>query len=401
LTYYTNNVLLTGYWPPTNKMLRQFSPGGATNPFGWRGRNWRGRGFDIYAYFPEFAPELEHADNPGPGTGDLRVHYRDTLRDFRRITETHRPCAIVTFSRGWPGKSWEIEIGARNWAHWRGDVEQVSTPSPSPPDPAFGADAFRPSTLPIGNIEAAVSRASHLDMRVWIDETGDVGRFLSEYIAYLALWYQCEHDRGTRRHLCVAAGHIHVGRQTGLAHAIEATEITLEEVLKAVRKRLPTFWFSRIAFRVRPKTAVSPVSLRDVSVEIFRDGVFVARSALRLDGSTELARDVGWVLVSDIAGVHPDRTAAGPVEDEQLPMPRPPNGIEFSRGLQGHFECRLRMAGDGGRAEERVEVHVKECRLGAGECDPRHWGVEDEWTHVGSWTSDADVTVDGEWMLAL
>ena len=44
---YTNNILLTGYWPPTNHMLRQFSTDPEQNPGGWRGRNWRGHGFDI------------------------------------------------------------------------------------------------------------------------------------------------------------------------------------------------------------------------------------------------------------------------------------------------------------------------------------------------------------------
>ena len=46
------NVMITGYWPPTNEMLRRFSPDPVQNPDGWIGGNWEGRGFNVYAFFP-------------------------------------------------------------------------------------------------------------------------------------------------------------------------------------------------------------------------------------------------------------------------------------------------------------------------------------------------------------
>lgn len=233
MTDHTNNILLTGYWPPTNRMLSQFSKIPRLNPEGWRGRNWRNRGFDIYAYFPEFDDET----HPGAGHGDLRVEYRDTLRDFNRITGLHRPCAIVTFSRGRGQDDWELEIGARNRENWIADLSETGQPDPNPPDDSVPSGFWRPSTLPMDQIRKAVNNAG-LNIRAHIDRTGNLGRFLSEYIAYLGLKYQEEHCRDNNGHLCVAAGHIHVGRRVEVAEARVAVEITLEEVIKELEYRL-------------------------------------------------------------------------------------------------------------------------------------------------------------------
>ena len=37
---FTNNIMLTGYWPQTNNMLRAFSTNPDQNPDGWIGENW-------------------------------------------------------------------------------------------------------------------------------------------------------------------------------------------------------------------------------------------------------------------------------------------------------------------------------------------------------------------------
>jgi len=65
----TPNIMITGYWPPTNEMLRQFSNNPAQNPNGWVGGDWEGRGYNIYAFFPEFPQGL------GKGEGDFEVDY--------------------------------------------------------------------------------------------------------------------------------------------------------------------------------------------------------------------------------------------------------------------------------------------------------------------------------------
>ena len=51
-----DNIVLVGYWPPTNEMLRPFSTSPVQNPGGWIGQNWNGLGHDVYAFFPSFHP---------------------------------------------------------------------------------------------------------------------------------------------------------------------------------------------------------------------------------------------------------------------------------------------------------------------------------------------------------
>src|SRR4030042_830390 len=90
----TRNVMLTGYWPPTNEMLRKFSTDPNHNPGGWQGENWEGRGYNIYAYFPEFPGGT--GSNP-KGTGDFEVDYQDVSADFWRITDQIHPVAIMSY----------------------------------------------------------------------------------------------------------------------------------------------------------------------------------------------------------------------------------------------------------------------------------------------------------------
>ena len=49
-------IMLTAYWPPSNEMLRRFNANPSQNHMGWIGENWEGRGYDVYAFFPEFDP---------------------------------------------------------------------------------------------------------------------------------------------------------------------------------------------------------------------------------------------------------------------------------------------------------------------------------------------------------
>lgn len=394
MAYYTNNILITGYWPPTNTMLRQFSRDDSLNPDGWRGRNWRGRGFDIHAYFPQFPAGADAADDPGPGSGTLRVDYQDTLRDFDRLLRRHRPCAIITFSRGGFGSDWEIEEGCRNWEEWRPDYDAPTQPDPTPPDESIPADYWRPSTLPLEDIEEAVNNANHLDVRAWIDHTHDVGQFLSEYIGLLGLSYQYEQWRVHRDHLCVAAGHIHVGKAVTVPDAIEATEITLEQVIKSVRKRLPTYWIANIGFRVRTKDAPFAGTDDIVWVELLRDNQLVAKGKLDFADFDDLERDDERFYGYTIPGLHRDETPLLPEGLGRIPMPYPDAGMEFSRGMQGHFKCRLRIEGEDMWIKDQVDIYVKETRLGGGGADYRYWGVEDEWFKLGSWVEDVALSTD-------
>ena len=109
------NVVLMGYWPPTNEMLRPWSTDPTQNPGGWIGEDWGGHGYDVHAFFPEFPPDGDPSNDKigddgavGSPDYDLRVDYQATSADFWRLVDTYQPVILLTTSRG--GKiGWEIE----------------------------------------------------------------------------------------------------------------------------------------------------------------------------------------------------------------------------------------------------------------------------------------------------
>jgi pyrrolidone-carboxylate peptidase len=226
--------MLTGYWPPTNEMVRHFSTNPEQNPDGWAGENWESRGYDVYSYFPEFP------DGLGQGVGDFEVDYQDTSADFWRVVDDLHPVAIMTFGRSGPGRSWEIECRARNLNHWYNDYEAPFQPTPAPPDPNVPAGYVRYSTLPTREIMYAVNAAyDELEINAFVDETGYCGRFLCEYIAYHAAWYHDLHADPNDPYWNVSAGHIHVTSGINAEDGRIATEITLRELITYVDAQVP------------------------------------------------------------------------------------------------------------------------------------------------------------------
>ncbi len=220
------NVMLTGYWPPTNEMLRRFSPDPLQNPDGWIGANWEGRGFNVYAFFPEFPEGL------GQGEGDFEVDYQDTSEDFWPIAEEIKPVAIITFGRASPNRDWELEWRGRNLpeADWGPDYSDPRKPTPSPPDGSVPENHIRYSTLPMDEIVDELNN-SDLGINAFADTTEDAGAFLCEFIGYHAAWYHDLHESAGDPDQVLAAGHIHVGSNIGLAEATEAAEITVRTML--------------------------------------------------------------------------------------------------------------------------------------------------------------------------
>ncbi len=223
-------ILLTGYWPPSNSMLRTWSPNPDQNPNGWTGRNWEGRGYDIYAYFPEFSDPS--CQNCGRGRGDLEVDYQDTSQDFWRIANPLQPVAIVTFSRGNNNRSWEVETNQFNRQGWIPDYLSPNFPTPSPPDASVPAEFLRVSTLPRQAIADAIN-AANLNINGVVCTGGDGGGFLSEFAAYHGVWYQSLHASPSDPAYCVAAGHVHVGGALG-AEAASAAKVTVRTVIDHV-----------------------------------------------------------------------------------------------------------------------------------------------------------------------
>ncbi len=229
---FTNNILITGYWPPTNEMVRHFSTSPVQNPAGWEGENWESRGYDIHSYFPEFVGGVDA--NP-KGDGDLEVDYQDTSEDWWRITSEINPVAIITFSRGNADASWELEYLQRNLGSrgWNNDFEAPFDPTPSPPDSSVPLLTERPSTLPMEDIVSAVTDAD-LGVDAYVDYTGYGGAFVSEFIAYHGVWYQDLHKDASDPFQSVAAGHVHVGIDVTVDQGRLATEASLRVLLDHV-----------------------------------------------------------------------------------------------------------------------------------------------------------------------
>lgn len=222
---HTYNIMLTGYWPPTNEMVRRFSPNPDQNPDGWLGANWQGRGYNIYAFFPEFP------DGTWPiGEGDFEVDYQDTSQDWWPIANGVRPAAIITYSRGFNNSSWEVEMNQFNRAAWIDDYQFPFQPTPAPPDDSVPAETLRPSTLPVQEIVDAVN-AARLGIFAFICFTQDGGGFLSEFIGYHGVWYQDIHADPNDDVQCVAAGHIHVGQMVQVPEGTEAVNVTLHTLI--------------------------------------------------------------------------------------------------------------------------------------------------------------------------
>ena len=233
------NILLAGYWPPSNECIRPFSTNEALNPDGWIGDNWEERGYDIHSYFPTFSdPDCE---NCGQGDGDLEIDYQVTSEDWWNIVDSINPVAIITFSRGGMDFRWEIEWLCTNWeeSEWIADFEEPLYPTPSPPDSTYPYNTARYSSLPMDSIYSAVS-LSGLNTYPVIDYTYGTGNYLSEFMGYHGLWYKSQMDSlNIISSDCHLAGHIHVGGFVDWDVAHEAAKISLREVIKVLDESEP------------------------------------------------------------------------------------------------------------------------------------------------------------------
>lgn len=236
---FTKNILLTGYWPQTNNMLRGFSTNPDQNPGGWIGENWNNSGYNVYAFFPEFPGQT--GPNWGQGVGDFEIDYQDTSADWARILPEINPAAIMTFSRGAPGSNWELEsrLQMREGRGWQSDFTAPTRPtSDMPIFETLTPGEWYDSSLPMDAILSAVDSAG-IGVDAFIDNTGG-GAFLSEFIGLHGLMHKINNDAPGAEFRTFAAGHIHVGIDTTLEAAELATEITLSELTTYLDTVIPS-----------------------------------------------------------------------------------------------------------------------------------------------------------------
>jgi len=230
--------MLTGFWPPTNEMLRKFSTDPNKNSAGWQGQNWEGRGYDVYAYFPEFPGGT--GSNP-KGNGDFEVDYQDVSSDFWRITDNTHPVAILSYGQG--SMWWEIEYNARNLSGWYNDYLNPWQPTPAPPDSSVPAAYVRNSTLPVQAIADTIN-SSGAGVNAWVDWDGNPGAFLCEYMAYHDAWYQSLHSNPYDQYRCLAAGFTHVPDSLSVSTATTVCEIALRTTIDYLDSQLTSYTIS-------------------------------------------------------------------------------------------------------------------------------------------------------------
>lgn len=241
------NVVLMGYWPPTNEMLRPWSQHPEQNPDGWVGENWGGYGYDVYSFFPEFPPDGDPTNDEigddgavGSPDFDLRVDYQATSADFWRIVGEMQPVILVTTSRG--GEiGWEIEAlegghgqmnpgdASMDWTSDKyGDVffptEDTIEAASWDAISTYRQGNTLPSQLPLDDIFAATDALGVTDVVIAQDTSGN---FLSGFLGLHGVYYNLQNPHN------VAAGHIHVGFGLPVESASMLIEATLHAVLTA------------------------------------------------------------------------------------------------------------------------------------------------------------------------
>jgi hypothetical protein len=225
-------IVVTGFWPPTNEMIRHFSQDINLNPSGWQGEDWNGYGYDVISFFPEFNPA--NCDNCGQGYGDLEVDYQDTSYDFWTMIAEINPSTIITFSRGFIDYSWELEYNFYNRTNWYADFTAPFFPTPNPPDSDVPTNFLRNSTLPMEEIMNEIN-SSDLGLNSYIDINGDPGHYVSEFMGYHGVWY---HDlyQFDNVNPCYLAGHVHVGGLIDWETAQQAAELTIAKVIEELEE---------------------------------------------------------------------------------------------------------------------------------------------------------------------
>ena len=222
-------IMVTGYWPPTNEMVRHFSQDPELNPQGWQGEDWEGLGYDIVSFFPQFDPA--DCNDCGQGYGNLEVDYQDFSQDYWPIVEEVQPVGIITFSRGFNDMSWELENRLVNRTNWYNDYTSPLLPTPNPPDSTVNNYYVRYTSLPVADIINAIQTA-HLGLDPYLDNT-NAGMFLSEFAGYHGVWYKETYEEDPEIP-CFSGGHIHVGAQVDWDTAKEAAQISIRALINYV-----------------------------------------------------------------------------------------------------------------------------------------------------------------------
>jgi hypothetical protein len=231
----TKNILITGYWHPTNQMIRRFSPDPILNPEGWIGENWEGLGYDIYAYFPTFGRRRDSI-----GFGDFPVDFRATYNDFIYYTDLLSPVAIVSFGQK-RGAKWELEVNLEaapdRWLTWdKTFVTQIDEPlSYSVPSDLLNLIenyTIQHTSFPVWDIIDEVNAGARDPYFASVHTDGTAGNYLCGFISYLGAWYHSLHASEEDPRYNALSGFIHTDTTTALGES--ATHATLRATIRSL-----------------------------------------------------------------------------------------------------------------------------------------------------------------------
>ncbi|MDQ1923547.1 hypothetical protein [Massilia pseudoviolaceinigra] len=91
-----------------------------------------------------------------------------------------------------------------------------------------------------------------------------------------------------------------------------------------------------------------------------------------------------------------DLTPVLPAGIGTIPMPYPGYGLEFSHGLSGHLQIKLRVNGDDMWIKDNIDLYVKFIRLRAIDFGTLAWLEDTHWTYIASWTQDVALSNDDD-----
>ncbi|HXT21108.1 MAG TPA: hypothetical protein VN923_10180 [Thermoanaerobaculia bacterium] len=168
-------------------------------------------------------------------------------------------------------------------------------------------------------------------------------------------------------------------------------------------------WVGSIRLVAATKNATNAGTDSLVQATILRDGA--ALRVLNLDYPTENDLERGAIRNYDYIGPtklprRNDRTPELPPGIGQIPMPYPGYGLEFSSGLSGHLQIKLRINGDDMWIKDNVDLYVRFIREHAAGIDTLWWEEDSVWTYIASWSQDVAMSTDsdegvGTWTLNL
>lgn len=158
-------------------------------------------------------------------------------------------------------------------------------------------------------------------------------------------------------------------------------------------------WIGAIRLNVRTKDITDAGTDNLVQATIVRNGTNLL--VLNLDYPTEDDLERGAIRNYDYIGPTKlprmnDKTPSLPPGIGQIPMPYPGYGIEFSGGLSGHLNIRLRIRGSDMWIKDNVDLYVRFIRNVATSFDTLAWQEDPYWTYVASWTQDVAMSTDSD-----